>query len=631
MTMCEFRELDDGFRKVYEKCCTNYPTLMRMEGIMPDQLDPLVAFKEYMAKGSAATIDANANVGANERFYPTILNELTLSVRRLMGYNALYEKLRQMFDRDVADDCLTIIFDKTLYFHDSVNTFIPYCIALQTSDIVLCGYTFNRQLRSMPPKRFGSYISILKEVTCIDASGVAGAIALPDIFAMSSHMIQLEGLDMNDPNARKHVENEFQSLVHTLNNRLRPSFQSPFTNFIVFDRPNIENVFKDYMLGMHLRYDPDHIMAVQKLFLDFFKLGDVNGRPYRFPIVTLTAQKDEHGEIIDKDTFRLFAEANTHTGCFNIYLSEKTKLSYCCRLITDGLKFDSFGNGGLNVGSLRVVSINMARLGEVSWREYEKGTEEGKSLDRVTESNLRGLIRGASMILDAHREIIKEHQSLSTVLATGRMSLKRMFCTIGLNGLYECAENLRAGDPIARIRILCQIINDEVSQINKEYKVEPNDGVVFNVEQVPAESLGEKFATADRLLLSGYIPPRDVYSNQIPLDLDMPITRRIVQEGQYLKTLSGGGICHINMVDKIQDADQMEKLMHYCAKNGLEYFAVNYVFSQCEEKHTTVTARTHCFCGKPIVDKITRIIGYYVPVREWNRGRQREFVTRKFK
>jgi len=619
--MVSLSTLDQDFVELYSSIDAR---LLKLEGIDESQLNPIVFFQKYLVAGSSISVDKNANIGLSEKSYPNLVSEMSMSIRKLLGYEALYKKIKQLWTREDADTALRTVFQKGLYFHFAVNTFIPYCAALSTIDIVLEGYPHNRQLKSLPPKRFDSYISILKESICIDANGLAGAIALPDLFAMSSHMILTEGLNVRDPRQRKQIANEFQSLVHTLNNKLRASFQSPFTNFIIFDRPNLEHLFSHMMPESGLIYDVEHIMDVQKAFIEFFKKGDKDGMPYRFPVVTLSSQKAD-GKIADEETFKYFAEANLANGCFNLYVSESTKLSFCCRLISDSAKFDSFGNGGLNIGSLRVVTLNMAQYGIRT---------RGQPTD-VRRRELTALFESATKLLLAHREIVKENAQLSTVLAAKRIGIDRMFCTFGVNGLFECAEiDAGAGagegkdpeDPFRRLPLLTADLMTCVNEMGVKYRA---FGAKFNLEQVPAESLGEKLAIADRIQFHEE-PRREVYSNQIPLDLDIPISKRIKYEGSYLRLMTGGGICHINLLDKLTTTKQMEQLMHFCVDSGLEYYAVNYIYSRCADGHVSITVNPECRCGKKIVDKVTRIVGYFVPVSEWNPARQKEFQTRKF-
>ena len=105
------------------------------------------------------------------------------------------------------------------------------------------------------------------------------------------------------------------------------------------------------------------------MFGDWFSKGDPDTNlPYRFPIVTLNISKNENGEITDQDFLDWASKVNLNTGCFNIYVNIGSKIASCCRLVNDvermQYRADTFGNGGLSIGSHRVVTINLPRIAE---------------------------------------------------------------------------------------------------------------------------------------------------------------------------------------------------------------------------------------------------------------------------
>ena len=61
---------------------------------------------------------------------------------------------------------------------------------------------------------------------------------------------------------------------------------------------------------------------------------------------------------------------NKERGAFNIHVGEK--VATCCRLtsdlskLKDQIRMDSFGNGGLSIGSHRVVAVNLHRVALVA-------------------------------------------------------------------------------------------------------------------------------------------------------------------------------------------------------------------------------------------------------------------------
>jgi ribonucleoside-triphosphate reductase len=172
---------------------------------------------------------------------------------------------------------------------------------------------------------------------------------------------------------------------------------------------------------------------------------------------------------------------------------------------------------------------------------------------------------------------------------------------------------------------LLEEIRSYATECSKKYKSP------FNVEQVPAESLAVKFAAKDRHL---HEMKYSIYSNQfIPLWVDCDIADRIEMDGKFSKALTGGGISHLNLGEKLTSPNQMKKLIEYAVKCGCEHFAINYNFCKCKNEHVTVAGPSKVcpICAAEIVEQYTRIIGYFTPVSAWNKGRQEEHAKRVFK
>ena len=428
-------------------------------------------------------------------------------------------------------------------------------------------------------------------------------------------------MDLNNPEHRKDIENDFQSLVHTLNKKLRPSHQSPFTNLSIFDRPNLVHLFSDMRYPDGSKANIELIYQVQKIFCEWFKSGDpVSQLPYRFPVVTLNLRIDDNRKIMDQEAFEYFSAINLEKAGFNIYISSGNKIASCCRLINDldMAGTDSFGNGGVSLGSHRVVTINLARIGCAAG-----------SFD-VAMEHLHDELNKAKDILSAHRELLHEgiKKGFLHLFNHGIMHMSRFFSTFGINGLYECLQEL--GTPITTTQ--GKLRAHEMLNLIKEFAHECSrqTGNMFNVEQVPAESLAVKFAQKDAIMYCMNYP---LYANQfIPLWVETDIVDRIKLDGEFSRVLTGGGISHLNLGERLTSVNQMKKLIEYTVACGCEHFAVNYNYCVCTHNHVTIAGPSQkCpMCGDPIIEQYTRVVGFYTPVSAWNKGRRKEHGQRFF-
>lgn len=401
-------------------------------------------------------------------------------------------------------------------------------------------------------------------------------------------------------------------------------------NISLFDRENLNKVFGAYIYPDGTTIDIEYIMHIQELFGEWFAKGDpASGLPYRFPVVTLNISKDENGKIIDQDFLKWASRANLPKGCFNIYVNDGHKIASCCRLVNDTERMqyrqDSFGNGGLNIGSHRVVTVNLPRVALKANGDKELFKKELEKALVVTKD-----------LLVVHREELLQRRIDQGFMKFFNplkwFTLRHLFSTIGIVGVYEMVHFMgldirtQEGQDFAKETLL--LIEEYAKKFSKE------TGNSFNVEEIPGESTAPRFVSKDRLLFGEEAVPFELYSNQyIPLIANATMAERVKITGLFMDILSGGGILHLNVKDQLEDPEMMEKLVLYCVANGVSHFAINYGFGTCVNGHTTVAgnSKTCSVCGDSIQEWMTRIIGYFTKTSSWNKVRREfEFGNRQF-
>ena len=141
-------------------------------------------------------------------------------------------------------------------------------------------------------------------------------------------------------------------------------------------------------------------------------------------------------------------------------------------------------------------------------------------------------------------------------------------------------------------------------------------------------------ATADKLIFPDVdIIDTPLYANQfVPLWEDSTVWERMEEYGKADSCLSGGGIVHLQ-IGSSTTAKQNEALIRAAIKCDCEHFAINRVYSKCNDcGHVYDTKMTDCpHCGGHSLGYFTRTIGYFTPVDSWNKVRREwEFPRRKF-
>lgn len=576
--------------------------------------NPSKFWKEYIDSDiveSAKDNNANANTKSFSNFVMELcadsLEEITRTqVSRLHDKIFKDGKADDFWAEEYRSGCSKPVF----YFHDMSRGMIPYCYAASTIDILHRGRFYADEFKSLPPKRFDSFIGQVTEFIMELSQEHAGAIAVPDFF------VNVASFFKSQYEVRTHrfeLENCFQSMIFILHNKFRMQGQSPFTNVTIADETTLRDVF-----GIKSQKQIEIVKRVQDIYLGVFMAG-TNGTPFRFPVTTFNLACDKKTRAMTDPQYLDEMSEKIASGLFNVYVSDDTrKFASCCRMINDVTTMygiDSFGNGGINIGSTRVIAMS---LPEIASRMVEG---EDNAIEKYTTMVCR--------TLKAHRELLRENVNAGFLkfFKHGIENLDRnYFSTVGYVGLYEAAKILRPDLKEDDLEGIAKVQKEILSKINSvSKKVSKKLSFPCNLEEVPGESaawkLAEKF----------YGNVGVCFSNQyVPLSVDCDILSRIKVAGMLDSESSGGAITHINLAEKIT-GEQAKAIVMMAAKHGMTHFAPNYTFTTCDKSHQGIGIHKECkTCGSKEVKHVTRIIGYLAPVEAWSLPRQHEYKTRRW-
>lgn len=605
--------------------------ILKMNGLHTDNFDFVNNIENlFDEKLNDASVDDNSN--KQDKTIKGLMKEVEVSVDKAIGFDMLYRVIKELYGKSEAKRLTGLMYDYSLGLSDSTQILNPYCWALDASKIVLIGRDFG-QLHSAPSKRISSYISALSETVHQLSSHLAGAIAVGTFFLDISHLLLYkEKYNLTsikeDKNIRKYIENEIQQFIHSVNHLSRNGIESPFVNISIFDKSKLRSLLSKENYGFYFpnfdfwteegydtkeNYVIDYIVEIQNIYRNIFEKGNPlkNGEPYRFPVSTINISKlyDEEGKSYIEDKDFLKSLISPEIFRYNIFTSEGTKVSSCCRLISDkemlGLssQSNSFGGGGsISLGSHRVVTTNFARIAEVcdDYNSYFKILEK-----RVEDS---------AKILKSHKQLLTllTQKGLQPFISNGWIQLSRMFSTFGVLGIVEAKEILKSrfNKELKDVDIMEEVLSFFDEKV-KQYSTQ--EEIIGNIEQIPAESYAIRLAKVDNKLFN---LPYKIYSNQfIPLwDQESSVWERMDIDGKLNQLLSGGGIVHINIGEKLTKK-QIEILIDYAVQSGCEHFSLNPTYSICEKGHVNMGKFETCpQCQLKIVDYMTRVVGFFVPV-----------------
>jgi len=623
---------EEGFSNIYSRYLNTDigNKLLSIEGISPDKFDRHLQSKKYHKSVNFAkdSVDNNANAtGKNPNNYK---GEISKAYDKLDGLYMLWDQGRSMYGENVSTDLIESIINGDVYFHDLSLVDIPYCFAVSLQNLMIEGRPWSNPV-SLPPKKLKSFMGQAIELMISMASELAGALALADLVYCMTWYVR------NEKTSDEDIKDYLQSLVHILGNPFRTGSQPIFSNISLFCRDTYKQLFEELYYPDMTKCTWEEFDRIQRIYSEWFSKGDPSTNlPYRFPVTTINVFVKD-GKPVDKESFRYFTKSNLDKGAFNFYLtSESGKLSSCCRLVNDFnlmANLSTFsGSGGMNIGSARVITINLPRIAYKIASKYPN-YGNGEFTEKYLEE-LDIVLDKTKKLLLIHREILKKRISEGYLqfFTRGYMNLDlHLFSTIGHIGIYEAIQVLHK-DPISEES--SKIITDILAHMKERSLNWSKDlGIGFNIEAIPGESTAYKLAQKDKIL---YNSSHMIYSNQyVPLTRKSNVIERLKIAGNFERLSTGGAIVFINIGEQLNSPRQMESLCLAAIKSGVNQFTVNYDYGICSEDRMHVSKggpnQEYCpICGSKICDHLTRIIGYWVPTSTWSHERQIEHKDRDY-
>lgn len=347
-----------------------------------------------------------------------------------------------------------------------------------------------------------------------------------------------------------------------------------------------------------------------------------------FPVLTYALLRVD-GKFVDEEFAKWCCEHNMKWADSNFFISEDiNSLSNCCRLksnIEELGYFNSIGGSALEVGSVKVSTINLARIAyEVGKDNYFNKLKEYVTLDL--------------QVLDRVRHIIKRNaeKGLLPNYTLDALHLDSQYNTVGIIGIYETLQELGMtykdeqgytyytdeGVDFAKelLRVVHETIDEFIAEEGVDYKI--------NIEQIPGERAASVLMEKDKILYPDKEYELPLYGNQwIPLGVKCTLQEKIKLSAILDDACSGGSVAHINIETPFNNFETAWNMLNYVADEGVPYFAFNLRISACENNHGFY-GETCPICGKPKVTSYQRIVGFLVAEKTYSKERKEEFRMR---
>lgn len=518
-----------------------------------------------------------------------------------------------------------------IHIHD-LDMFAGYCAGWSLKQLLLEGFNgVPGKVESAPPKHFDTALGQMVNFLGTLQNEWAGAQAFSSFDTFLAPYVKVDKLTYEE------VRQGIQQFVFNLNVPSRWGMQTPFTN-ITLDwncpedmrdqHPVIGGVTQSFTYG-DCQTDMD---TINKAYIEVMSAGDSKGRIFTFPIPTYNITKDfdwDHPNA--QGLFEMTAKYGIpyFQNFVNSTLNPSDVRSMCCRLQLDLRQLKARGGGLFGsaemTGSVGVVTINLPRIGYVSKTKAEFLEHLGELMDISKTS------------LELKRTVVQENIDRGLLPFTRRYlpSLRNHFSTIGLNGMHEACLNL-LGQGIETSE--GKAFAAEVLTFMRDRLViyQEDTGHLYNLEATPAEGTTYRFAKEDQKRFSDIIQagtseaPYYTNSTHLPVSHTQDPLAALRHQDDLQTLYTGGTVLHLFLGERVYDWQTCREFVkRVIASHRLPYVTVTPTFSVCQNHgYLSGEVPTCPTCQEPC-EVWSRVVGYFRPVGEWNKGKQCEYAERQ--
>lgn len=545
--------------------------------------------------------------------------------------------LNKIYPKEIRDAAA----NEDFHIHN-LELLAPYCAGWDLYDFLIKGFGgVPGKIECRPPKHFRTALGQLVNVLFTLQGELAGANAVSNFDTLLAPFIRYDQLSYQQ------VKQAMQEFLYNCMVPTRVGFQTPFLNVSLDIKPPSHLAKQPVIIGgspqneTYGEFQEEMNMFI-KAFYEGLMEGDASGRPFTFPIPTVSVGKD-----FDWDNPALSAMwdatakygINYFSNFIQSDMSPDDARSMCCRLRLDNRELYKRG-GGLfgsspKTGSIGVVTINLPRIGYTS----KTKTEFFKKL-----SHLMSLAKES---LEIKRKALDNFMEKG-LYPYSRHYLQDMknlrnsyfgnhFATIGICGMNESLLNFLGEDiTTEKGRKFALEILDFMRDTMIKFQEET--GNLYNLEATPAEGTSYRQARTDKEKYPDIITagtqevPFYTNSSQLPVGFTDDIFEALKLQNDLQTRYTGGTVLHIFLGEKITDPMAAKNLVRKIFENySLPYITLTPTFSICPVHGYLQGEHFECpQCAiKQPCEVYSRVVGYIRPVNQWHKGKQEEYKERK--
>lgn len=581
-------------------------------------IDAIQTVDEYLDR-----LDWRVNANANQGY------SLGGMILNISGKIIANYWLHKIYPEDVRKAHI----EGDIHIHD-LDMFSGYCAGWSLRQLLLEGFNgVSGKIESAPPRHFDTALGQMVNFLGTLQNEWAGAQAFSSFDTFLAPYVKKDGLSYED------VRQGIQQFVFNLNVPSRWGMQTPFTNITLdWNCPEDMREQKPIIGGMEQGFTyadcQEEMDVINKAFIDVMSAGDSKGRIFTFPIPTYNITKDF--DWYHKNAQGLF-EMTAKYGIpyfqnfVNSHLNPGDVRSMCCRLQLDLRQLRARGGGLFGsvemTGSVGVVTINLPRIAHLAKDKADFF------------ARLKALMQTSKASLELKRQVVQKNIDSGLLPFTRRYlpSLRNHFSTIGLNGMNEACLNMLGKEYDIATEEGKAFAMEVLDFMREELvKYQEETGHLYNLEATPAEGTTYRFAKEDLKRFPDIIQagtsdaPYYTNSSHLPVGhTNNPL--EALRHQDYLQTrYTGGTVLHLFLGERIHDWKMCREFVKkVIANHRLPYITVTPTFSVCPTHGYIAGELRSCPTCEASCEIWSRVVGYFRPVQEWNKGKKSEYAERE--
>ena len=272
-------------------------------------------------------MDANSNV-SNKNIH-TMEYEINKDIMTQVNRRLVTNKLKELFDDQIADDYLKMLEDHVIYTHDETSL-KPYCVSITMYPFLINGLKDLDINGSSAPQHLSSYCGGFINLMLAIASQFAGAVATAEFLMYYDYFARKDYGDNYLETHLSEIEGGFSQVVYSINQpAVSRGFQSIFWNISIYDREYFNSIFGEFCFPDGSKPNYNSLFKLQKTFMKWFNKERTKAL-LTYPVIT-AACLNQGDSLKDKDFEEFISEELSEGNSFFVYTSEDASaLSSCC-------------------------------------------------------------------------------------------------------------------------------------------------------------------------------------------------------------------------------------------------------------------------------------------------------------